>query len=107
MCVAGAEGKPVNQLLMAKKMNLINEMYFAILLDRESGGPLVIACSEGGTSIEVLAERSPEKIIKEPINIAVGMTDGAHSFLRRPSAEACTHKCQSPWRTCHACNSHN
>jgi len=72
---SGAEGKPVNQLLMAKKMNLINEMYFAILLDRESGGPLVIACSEGGTSIEVLAERSPEKIIKEPINIAVGMTD--------------------------------
>jgi len=72
---SGPGGKPVNTLLMAKKMNLVNEMYFAILLDRDSGGPVVIACSEGGTSIEDLAESHPEKIIKEPIDIMVGMTD--------------------------------
>ena len=45
-------------------MDLVNEMYFAILLDRASGGPVIIACSEGGTSIEDLAEESPEKIVK-------------------------------------------
>ena len=48
----GEAGKPVNALLVAEKMKLVNEMYFAILLDRASAGPMVIACSEGGTSIE-------------------------------------------------------
>ena len=71
----GPEGKPVNTLLVAKKMKFASEKYFAILLDRKSGGPLVIGCSEGGTSIEDLAEKYPEKIIKEPIDMNVGMTD--------------------------------
>ena len=71
----GPEGKPVNTLLVAKKMKFASEKYFAILLDRKSGGPLVIGCSEGGTSIEDLAEKYPEKIIKEPIDMNAGMTD--------------------------------
>jgi succinyl-CoA synthetase beta subunit len=71
----GEKGKPVNHLLIAQKMDLINEMYFAILLDRSMGGPVVIACSEGGTSIEDLAEKYPDKIIKVPINMDAGMTD--------------------------------
>jgi len=37
-------------------------------------GPLIIACSEGGTSIEDLAESSPEKIIKVPVDINIGLT---------------------------------
>jgi succinyl-CoA synthetase beta subunit len=72
---SGPEGKPVNTLLIAEKMNLVNEMYFAILLDRAFGGPVAIACSEGGTSIEDLAEESPEKIVKVPIDVTQGMTD--------------------------------
>ena len=58
---SGPEGKPVNTVLMAEKMDLVNEMYFAILLDRAFGGPVVIACAEGGTSIEDLAEKYPKK----------------------------------------------
>ena len=61
---SGPEGKPVDTLLIAKKMNLVAEKYFAILLDRSTMGPLIIACSEGGTSIEDLAEKYPEKILK-------------------------------------------
>jgi len=72
---SGAAGKPVNTLLLAKKMNLVAEKYFAIMLDRSTMGPLIIACSEGGTSIEDLAESHPEKIIKVPIDINVGVTD--------------------------------
>ena len=71
----GPAGKPVDTLLLAKKMDLVNEMYFAIMLDRTTMGPLIIACAEGGTSIEDLAEKYPEKIIKEPIDIALGITD--------------------------------
>ena len=36
----GPAGKPVNTLLLAKKMELVNEMYFAILLDRVRAPPL-------------------------------------------------------------------
>merc|ERR1719421_1735275 len=72
---SGPAGKPVNTLLIAKKMALKNEKYFAILLDRAAGGPLIIACPEGGTSIEDLAEKYPEKIIKQPVDINVGITD--------------------------------
>ena len=71
----GEAGKPVNALLVAEKMKLVNEMYFAILLDRASAGPMVIACSEGGTSIEDLAESHPEKIIKMKIDLKAGLTE--------------------------------
>ena len=71
----GPAGKPVNTLYLAAKMQLTNEMYFAILLDRSSAGPMMIGCSEGGTSIEDLAEKYPEKIIKIPVDIREGITD--------------------------------
>lgn len=72
---SGPAGKPVNTLLIAKKMALAKEFYFAIMMDRASQGPLIIACSEGGTSIEDLAESSPEKIVKVPIDVTKGMTE--------------------------------
>ena len=62
------------QVLIAEKMNLKNEMYFALLLDRASAGPIAIACSRGGTSIEDLAEQFPNLIIREPIDSKLGMT---------------------------------
>jgi len=43
----GPAGKPVNTLYIASKLDLVNEMYFAILLDRKSAGPMIIACGEG------------------------------------------------------------
>mmetsp|Transcript_8449 Transcript_8449/g.11118 ORF Transcript_8449/g.11118 Transcript_8449/m.11118 type:complete len:423 (-) Transcript_8449:169-1437(-) len=72
---SGAAGKPVNTLLLAKKMALVKEFYFAIMMDRTSQGPLIIACSEGGTSIEDLAVSSPEKIVKVPVSLLDGITD--------------------------------
>lgn len=71
---SGAAGKPVNTVLLAKKMQLAKEFYFAIMMDRASQGPLIIACSEGGTSIEDLAESNPEKIIKVPVSLQEGIT---------------------------------
>lgn len=71
----GPKGKPVNTIYIAKKMKLKREMYFAILLDRKTAGPVMIGCGEGGTSIEDLAERYPDKIIKIPVDIRTGVTD--------------------------------
>lgn len=39
---SGPAGKPVNTVLVAKKMDLVKEFYFSILLDRASGGPVMI-----------------------------------------------------------------
>lgn len=45
-CCFYPQGKPVNTLLVARKMQLAREMYFAILLDRKTAGPMMIGCSE-------------------------------------------------------------
>ena len=40
-----------------------------------NAGPMMIGCSEGGTSIEDLAEKFPDKIVKIPVDIHQGLTD--------------------------------
>jgi len=69
----GAEGKPNNTLLLAEKVSIKDEKYFAILMDRGSGGPLMIGSKVGGTSIEDIAAADPTAIIKIPVDIIEGM----------------------------------
>jgi len=69
----GAEGKPNNTLLLAEKVSIETEKYFAILMDRGSGGPLMIGSKVGGTSIEDIAAADPTAIIKMPIDIIEGI----------------------------------
>ncbi|CAL5425051.1 unnamed protein product [Camellia sinensis] len=64
-----------HRVYLCEKLSLVNEMYFAITLDRVTAGPLIIACREGGTSIEDLAEKFPDMIIKVPIDVFKGITD--------------------------------
>uniref|UniRef100_A0A2N9FBB3 Succinate--CoA ligase [ADP-forming] subunit beta, mitochondrial n=1 Tax=Fagus sylvatica TaxID=28930 RepID=A0A2N9FBB3_FAGSY len=63
------------QVYLCEKLSLVNEMYFAITLDRNTCGPLIIACRKGGTSIEDLAEKFPDMIVKVPIDVFNGITD--------------------------------
>ncbi|KAJ1397855.1 Succinyl-CoA synthetase-like [Sesbania bispinosa] len=60
---------------LCQKLSLVNEMYFAITLDRKTAGPLIIACRKGGTSIEDLAEKFPDMIVKVPVDVFEGITD--------------------------------
>ncbi|KAF9688520.1 hypothetical protein SADUNF_Sadunf02G0205600 [Salix dunnii] len=71
----GSQGKIVSKVYLCEKLSLVNEMYFAIMLDRTTAGPLIIACKKGGTSIEDLAEKFPDLIIKVPIDVFKGITD--------------------------------
>ncbi|KAG6658817.1 succinate--CoA ligase [ADP-forming] subunit beta, mitochondrial-like [Carya illinoinensis] len=71
----GPQGKVVSKVYLCEKLSLVNEMYFAITLDRKTAGPLIIACRKGGTSIEDLAEKFPDMIIKVPIDVFNGITD--------------------------------
>src|SRR3954453_22113839 len=64
----GPDGRAVNQVLIAESAHIAREIYFAILLDRGTGAPLIVASTEGGVEIEAVAAKSPDKIIRENIN---------------------------------------
>ena len=49
---------------MCESIDLKRETYLAILLDRGSQSPVVIASSEGGVDIEEVAETNPDAIHK-------------------------------------------
>lgn len=72
----GEEGKPVNEVLITERMFLRRETYFAILLDRNFNGPVMVASSQGGMDIEAVAAATPELIVKEPIDIVKGIQPG-------------------------------
>src|SRR6187401_3314068 len=69
----GAAGRVVNTVLVAKSVEIEREVYFAILLDRATGQPMVVASTEGGVEIEAVAEKTPEKIIREPVDRLAGL----------------------------------
>src|SRR3954454_8278589 len=69
----GPAGRVVNTVLVAKSVEIAREVYFAILLDRGTGAPMIVASTEGGVEIETVAENSPEKIIREPVDRLAGI----------------------------------
>jgi succinyl-CoA synthetase beta subunit len=69
----GRAGRVVNKVLVAESAEIAREIYFAVLLDRATAAPLIVASTEGGVEIETVAAKSPEKIIREPINPLAGL----------------------------------
>jgi succinyl-CoA synthetase beta subunit len=69
----GEAGRVVNQVLVAESADIEREIYFAVLLDRATAAPLIVASTEGGVEIESVAEKSPERIIREPIDPLAGL----------------------------------
>lgn len=66
-------GLPCQKVLLMERMYMRNEMYLSIIMDRTTGGPLLVGSPRGGTSIEDTAKSNPELIFKEPIDITVGL----------------------------------
>jgi succinyl-CoA synthetase beta subunit len=73
----GAEGKPCNAVYICERKYARNEYYFAILLDRKSAGPVIVASNQGGVDIEGVAATNPEAIITLPIDPKVGFSKDA------------------------------
>ncbi len=69
----GPEGRLVSKLLIAGAPAIKKELYLAVLLDRATSRPLIMVSTEGGVDIEEVAEKTPEKIVKETVDPAVGM----------------------------------
>jgi len=70
----GPEGKTVNKVLVEQGLDIANELYVGIVIDRATEKPVVMASSEGGVEIEEVAAKTPEKILKEFVDVEHGLT---------------------------------
>ena len=68
----GPEGRVVKRLLIEQGINIARELYVGVTLDRASSRNVVMASTEGGVEIEKVAAETPEKILKEFIDPAIG-----------------------------------
>ena len=69
----GSEGSVVRCVLIEKALNIKQEFYLGIVIDRSRDKPVFMASREGGVEIEEVARRSPELIIREPVEPAIGL----------------------------------
>jgi len=79
----GPEGKKVQRLLVEQGLAIEHEYYLGMLLDRTTGRVTVMASREGGMDIEEVAEKHPEKIIRESVNPATGWQDNQSRTLAK------------------------
>ena len=89
----GPAGRKVQTVYFTEAVDIAAEYYLAILLDRRSSRPVIVASTEGGVEIEEVAARTPEKISRDLIDPATGLKTEqaqrvAHSFgFERGQAE--------------------
>jgi succinyl-CoA synthetase beta subunit len=69
----GEAGKEVSTVYFNDATDIDKEYYLAILMDRATSKPVIIASTEGGMDIEEVAENTPEKILKVLIDPALGI----------------------------------
>ncbi|TFB10188.1 ADP-forming succinate--CoA ligase subunit beta [Candidatus Marinimicrobia bacterium MT.SAG.3] len=69
----GAEGKEVQKVLIEEGIDIAQELYFGIVLDRVTGQLVLMASKEGGVEIEKVAAENPDAIMKEHIEPSVGI----------------------------------
>lgn len=70
----GPEGKEVKRLLIEEGCNIEKEYYVGLVLDRSISRVVLMGSEEGGTEIEEVAAKNPEKIFKEVIDPTIGLT---------------------------------
>jgi succinyl-CoA synthetase beta subunit len=71
---SGEAGQKVQKLLVVEAgAKIAREVYVGMVLDRAIGLPILMACAEGGVDIEEVAAKTPEKILKTPVDPAAGL----------------------------------
>jgi succinyl-CoA synthetase beta subunit len=71
----GPAGRKVQTIYFTQASAIKKEYYLAILLDRASSRPVIVASTEGGVEIEKVARETPEKIVKVFVDPAIGLAD--------------------------------
>ncbi|HVJ46613.1 MAG TPA: ADP-forming succinate--CoA ligase subunit beta [Luteolibacter sp.] len=69
----GDAGKLVRKVMIAEAVDITHEYYLAILMDRATSRPVIVASTEGGMSIEDVAHNTPEKIIRQFVHPLLGL----------------------------------
>ena len=69
----GPEGRIVEKVLIEEGLDIRNELYLGLVIDRGTGGPVLMASTEGGMDIEEVAAKTPELILKEYIEPGMGL----------------------------------
>lgn len=69
----GESGQLCNTLIACERKYSRREHYFAIVLDRELGGPVMIGCEQGGVNIEEMVRDHPDAITKIPVDLTKGL----------------------------------
>lgn len=69
----GPEGREVKKVIVEEQMKIDRELYIGIVIDRAGSRPVIMASEEGGVEIEEVAAKTPEKILKEAVDPAVGL----------------------------------
>lgn len=64
----GLQGQRVRKVLVQQAVEIAREIYLGVVIDRNRGCPLVMACGEGGVEIEEVAARHPESILRVPFS---------------------------------------
>ena len=77
----GPEGTKVKRLLVEEGVPIKDEMYVGLVVERVSQKVVFMASSEGGTEIERVAAKAPEKIYKVVVEPSTGLTIGEAKFL--------------------------
>jgi len=70
----GPEGRLVQRVLIEETLPIERELYLGIVLDRARGKNVFMASADGGVEIEEVAAKTPERILKEPIEPGLGLT---------------------------------
>jgi succinyl-CoA synthetase beta subunit len=68
----GPMGRVVRRVLVEEAVNIKEELYLGVVMDRSKACPVIMASREGGVEIEKVAAEAPEKIIKEWVDPSVG-----------------------------------
>ena len=69
----GPEGRVVKRVLIEEGLEVARELYLGLVIDRTSASPVLMASTEGGVEIEVVAAEHPERILKEFIDPVLGL----------------------------------
>jgi succinyl-CoA synthetase beta subunit len=69
----GPEGRVVRRVYVEEASQVARELYLGMVVDRKVAAVGVIASTEGGTEIEEVAAKTPEKIVTDPIDPLLGM----------------------------------
>ncbi|ACI53124.1 succinyl-CoA synthetase, beta subunit [Gluconacetobacter diazotrophicus PA1 5] len=71
----GSAGRVVRRLYIEAGCDIGRELYLSLLVDRGTGRIVIVASQDGGMAIEDVAAATPERILKEPIDPATGLSD--------------------------------